>query len=63
MAKATPEYQIITAYQSNDLENRINDEIKDGWTPLGGIVITSLSPVLVKKFEAYFYFAQAMVKP
>lgn len=58
----TTEYQILTSFQSHDLENQVNEAIVDGWIPIGGMSMTSLQPEQAIVQNAFFYFSQAMVK-
>ena len=44
------QYKIITGSNTDDLSNNVNNEIKGGWMPQGGVLINGMM------------YAQAMVK-
>ena len=51
-------YEILTEYDVNDLGRVVQQAIKDGWQPLGGVAVTEAEP-------GHGYptlFVQAMVK-
>ena len=52
------EYQIIYLGESNiiEFEKLVNEEIKKGWTPLGGVQIKS------SRFNNRYNFFQSAVK-
>lgn len=51
----TNEYSQNTDYLSQCHEQKINEMIKQGWYPLGGISVTTVQ-------SSYFLYTQAMVK-
>jgi hypothetical protein len=44
------QYKIVTGTNTDNLSNNVNNEIKRGWTPQGGVLINGM------------LYAQAMVK-
>lgn len=63
MQKIT-EYQIVTERVPNDLVKKVNELIKEGWQPTGGIFIIQ-SPLQKKELDyiaVETYTSQAMVK-
>lgn len=48
-------YALIQAIEIDELENRVNDEIKNGYEPLGGISTSTLK-------NGEIYYCQAMIK-
>ena len=48
------EYQIVSKYNTGDLYNLINNLIKNGWEPIGGITVIQFRNELV--------FYQAMIR-
>lgn len=69
------EYKVITAAKAGNgpegslamLAERVNDAIRDGWTPLGGVSfppMTAMAPGSTIDNRVHFIYAcQAMVKP
>jgi hypothetical protein len=56
---ATMEYRVISESKMADLVKEVNNAIKEGWKPQGGVSVTKgLAPLL----GAAFVWAQAMVK-
>ena len=59
------EYTVITAPYVDDLIPRVQAAIQEGWTPIGGIVVTSWqlgeSPH-GEKFVDCYTFAQTMIR-
>jgi len=56
---ATMEYRVINESKMADLVKEVNNSIKEGWKPQGGVSVTKgLAPLL----GAAFVWAQAMVK-
>lgn len=68
------QYKVITAGKAGNgpegslamLAERVNDAIRDGWTPLGGVgfpPLTEMAPVSTTDNPVHFIYAcQAMVK-
>ena len=54
------QYTFIAAFDKSVLISRVNEKIKEGWIPQGGISITR-KHVLLGGSVGYF-FAQAMIK-
>jgi hypothetical protein len=53
------EYRVISESKIADLVREVNDAIKEGWKPQGGVSVTKgLAPLLGQAFV----WAQAMVK-
>ena len=53
------EYRVINESKMTDLVREVNNAIKEGWKPQGGVSVTKgLAPLL----GAAFVWAQAMVK-
>jgi hypothetical protein len=51
------EYWILYAYKSDELLKGVNEEIKKGWQPLGGVSVTSTGT-----HNDFVLYAQAIVK-
>ena len=50
------EYKLVKAYNQMDIENHVNENIKEGWIPIGGVAVYLNSSHNVE------IFYQAMVK-
>jgi hypothetical protein len=54
------EYRLIASWKHDDLVDKINIAIRDGWQPLGGVSSSSEEDPDDKKQT--MYYAQAVVK-
>lgn len=54
------EYKLVRASSSTDLEKNVNNALKDGWKPQGGVAITAVP--LENKNKSQAILIQAMVK-
>jgi hypothetical protein len=56
---ASMEYRVINESKMTDLVKEVNNAMKEGWKPQGGVSVTKgLAPLL----GSAFVWAQAMVK-
>jgi len=39
MGEFSMEYKIVSAFATKELEVKVNEEIKNGWVPVGGIAM------------------------
>jgi hypothetical protein len=53
------EYRTVQAYTLSELATDVNDRIKAGWQPLGGV---GMMYIPAKEPELRFWYAQAVVK-
>jgi hypothetical protein len=56
------EYTIVTDKSSNKLIELVNQYIKEGWKPIGGICVFTTEAVINKRKAKIFSCYQAMIK-
>lgn len=58
------EYVILSEESEGSLQREVNDAIKDGWVPQGGVSATCVRvPIAHGEEENRYWHFQAMVKP
>ena len=53
------DYEVITALRIADLQDRVREKVKAGWSPVGGIAVVHEEQAGEK--EPHMVFAQALV--
>jgi len=51
------EYTVVEEHDRDELVRKVENLIKQGWKPLGGIAVSTVAPVL-----GYHIFCQALIK-
>ena len=60
--KARFVYQVIQDANLLNLETRVNEDIKNGWKPLGGVQTVVMPPGGAMSPLSYIVYSQAMVR-